>query len=85
MSPVGEVWIVEAGPNRTEVIQAIDRLLRYGYTSIYKRLKEGPLLIAVGDSARVGELIQFFRQLGATVGWRPDGSDDPLVTTLSPH
>ena len=78
MSPVVEVWIVELGPNCTEVIQAIDRMLLVGYTAIYKRLKNGPLLISINDSAATGGVARYFRQLGAKVGTRLDGSTDPL-------
>jgi len=80
MSPVAEIWVLELGPNRNVVIQAIDQLLHYGYTSIYKRLKAGPLLIAVDDSARAFGIARDFRRLGATVGWRLAGDKEPLRT-----
>ncbi len=67
--PITDVILEDLGPNRAEVLAVVAPRLGLNYLGVVRRLKEGPILLAIGESVEVFALVRWLRERGARVTW----------------
>jgi hypothetical protein len=76
MVPITEIYLDDLGPNPVEVLRMVDSVLRCGYLAIVRRLRDGPILVASGESLELAGAVRALQEAGASVRWEAQADPD---------